>query len=99
MRPARFITPRPPSRNTSSARPPWEAGPALALATKPTLDFESDQFQAWLRKHKLNRHRREIELDFGRRTFLHITRSMKYDYEEKMDRHASHLCEADAADC
>ena len=72
---------------------------AAALAETTTLDFSNDKFQAWLKEHRLHQKRKEDDLDFGRRVFLSIKHSMGYEYTEKMDRHASHLCEVDHADC
>lgn len=80
-------------------RPPSDAERELSLRSTPTLDFESAAFTRWLKENRLHRRRRESELDFGRRVFLQVTRSLRYEYTEKMDRLASHLCEADSADC
>lgn len=63
------------------------------------LDYSDETFQAWLRENRLRRRKKESDLDLGRRAFLAITRSMTYAYELKMDRRASHLCEADETDC
>lgn len=78
---------------------PSDAERERSTAETSLLNFSDETFQTWLRKHRLHRKRKESDIDLGRRTFLAITRSMKYDYELKMDRRASHLCEADEADC
>lgn len=96
---SRHLVERKPGEAAPTVRAPSAAEREASLATTTTLDYENAEFQSWLKKHKLHRRRQESELDFGRRIFLHITRSLKYDYAEKMDRHASHLCDADAADC
>jgi len=70
-----------------------------SLAETKTLDFSSPDFQDWLNEHKLRRRRNEDDVEFGRRAFLAVTRSMKYDYALKMDRRASHLCGDESADC
>jgi transglutaminase-like putative cysteine protease len=70
-----------------------------ALVESPTLDYSARPFQDWLTRHRLQRASGESELDFARRTYLTITHAYHYDYEAKMDRRASHLCQTDQADC
>jgi hypothetical protein len=70
-----------------------------ALAETTTLDYSQDVFQQWLRKHRLHKTANESDLDFGRHAFLAITHALRYDYAELMDRHASHICQTDRADC
>jgi hypothetical protein len=67
-----------------------ERGAALAETT--TLDYSAREFQDWLTKNDLRRGRKESEIDFGRRVFLKVTRSLRYQFAESMDRVASHVC-------
>jgi transglutaminase-like putative cysteine protease len=80
-------------------KPPPVAEREASLAETSTLDFTAKPFQAWLQEQRLHRRKRESELDFGRRVFLAVTRSLEYDYAARMDRKASHLCEAERTDC
>ncbi|HEX4142086.1 MAG TPA: transglutaminase-like domain-containing protein [Pirellulales bacterium] len=70
-----------------------------ALAETPTLDFSNETFQRWLRAKDLRKKPGEADLDFGRRVFLAITRSYRYQYADGMDRHASYTCQQHTADC
>lgn len=96
---SRHLVPR---RAGYKYRPPTEPSAAereRSTAETSLLNFSDETFQDWLREHRLRRKRKESDLDLGRRAFLAITHSLSYDYELKMDRRASHLCEADEADC
>jgi transglutaminase-like putative cysteine protease len=96
---SRRLVERSPGEPAPEVRGPSDAERRHSLAETESLDFSSDAFRAWLKKHRLHERRKENDVDFARRAFLAITRSMTYDYQTKMDRHASHLCEVDSADC
>lgn len=70
-----------------------------ALAEWGLIDFRSKEFQSWLDAQDLRRQKDETDLDFARRAFLHIKSHYCYDYQSKMDRHASFVCHAAGADC
>jgi transglutaminase-like putative cysteine protease len=96
---SRRLVSRSPGEKHAAPQPPSTAERTASLAETKTLDFSAADFQDWLNEHHLRRRRGESDVDFGRRAFLAVTRSLKYQYSENMDRRASHLCSDDAADC
>jgi len=70
-----------------------------ALAALGEIDYKSEVFQAWLAERKLRRARGETDLAFARRVFLDIRAAYRYEYRERMDRHASAVCKAGSTDC
>ncbi|MDF1851118.1 MAG: transglutaminase-like domain-containing protein [Verrucomicrobiales bacterium] len=63
-------------------------------------DFESKEFQAWLRKMELVRDsKKEGQIAFAQRVFLTITRNFDYLYEREMNRKVSHVCQVGKSDC
>ena len=96
---SRHLAPRKRGQTYPDVTEPSEAELERSTAETELLNFSDEKFQTWLRDEKLHRKRKEQNLDFARRTFLAITQSYEYDYAAKMDRQASHLCEANKTDC
>jgi transglutaminase-like putative cysteine protease len=69
------------------------------LLSNAMLDFNTAEFKAWLSEHKLHRRTGEEDVDLARRVFLQISRNFKYEYLNKMDRAASHICAEGRSDC
>ncbi|MBS0211345.1 MAG: transglutaminase domain-containing protein [Planctomycetes bacterium] len=70
-----------------------------SLAATPTVDFTREEFRHWQVKHGLTRHAGEDTIGFARRVFLHLRKSLTYEYHTKMDRSAQHVCQAGVSDC
>lgn len=63
-------------------------------------DFESKEFQAWIRKMHLARDpKKEGQIAFAQRAFLTIARNFSYLYQQDMNRKVSHVCQVGKSDC
>lgn len=68
------------------------------LASTPTLNYRSEEFQAWLDKHGFRRASDEGEVDFARRVFLGMLGL--FAYRDGIDpAPVSRLCTLDVLDC
>lgn len=81
--------------------PPLTAAEQVwCLATDDSLDFDSDEFQAWLAQHHLRRHSGEDAVTFARRAFGRIAESLQFVHEHPgLERRASHVCRLGQSDC
>lgn len=96
---ARTLVPVQPGTKLPEVPPLQDAARTQALRTSATVDHQSAGFQKWLDKEGLRKRNTEGDLDFARRVFLHITRSLTYEYKAVMKREASALCQMKATDC
>lgn len=69
------------------------------LAAGRSMDFGSKLFQKWLDDRGLRRKASESDVDFARRVFLQVKSEFQYEYTDRMDRRASHLCAVGRGDC
>ena len=70
-----------------------------SLADSKLIDFRDDKFQKWLDEHDLRRRPQGSTIDFSRRVFSYLKRTMQYEYLGDMDRRATHVCRAGRSDC
>ncbi len=70
-----------------------------ALASSGLCNFDTSEFKKWLDDRKLRRTGAEVDVDFGRRVFLVVTRDYAYDWKPAQDRHVSKLAAAKETDC
>lgn len=63
------------------------------------FDWKSEPVQRWVREHRLQRNKEESDIDFARRVFVAIRRSLTYEWKSEMNRHASAVCKAGKSDC
>lgn len=89
------------SKSTRSNRnkPLTENQKRLSLRPTARFDYADPLFQSWIDKNDLRRRGNEGEVDFARRIFRFIVGHYQYDYQHKMKRSASHLCQVDKTDC
>lgn len=71
----------------------------VELASGQYMDFHAKPFQQWLDAHGLRRKPSEGEVEFARRVFLEIKAEFQYEFTERMDRRASHVCAVGRSDC
>lgn len=71
----------------------------LELASGRYMDFQSKAFQKWLDARGLRRKPSESDVDFARRVFLEIKAGFQYEFTDRMDRRASHICAVGRSDC
>ncbi len=80
--------------------PPLKADERRAALTRSkTFDFDSPAFRKWLDAEHLSREASEGQVDYARRVFLVIKRKFAYEFAEKMNRQASHICTVERSDC
>lgn len=72
---------------------------AIALIPTPRFDYLNPEFVRWRDGNGLAVGPEEGEIDYARRVFRHLVENYRYDYAERMDRRASYVCLAGAADC
>jgi hypothetical protein len=70
----------------------------FALASDHQFDFEEEGFRAWLDEHKLARGEQEDAVDFARRVFLEIRRTLTWFASPTPDHLASHVAKAGKTD-
>jgi transglutaminase-like putative cysteine protease len=71
----------------------------LALRSTPQFDYSSKRVKTWMAGHELIRLREEGEVDYARRVFQVMARTLGYDYRGEQDRSASHVCTVLKSDC
>lgn len=96
---ARHLMPLRDSDERPAVAPLTKAEREAALRTTPMFDFAETSFTDWLDEHRLRRRKRENDVDFGRRAFLAIVKSLEYEYAAQMTRNAAFVCTADKSDC
>jgi hypothetical protein len=96
---ARQLVPVPAGRTAPVVAPLSAAERKLFLMPTTLLNFESEDFQSWLKEQGLQRSKQERDLDYGKRVYLHVTQKFTYEYAVKLDRTATAVCQAGKSDC
>ena len=79
--------------------PPRPEERRAALVQSKTYDFDSPGFRKWLDSQSLRRDPQEGQVDYARRVFQAIKQGFSYEFTDRMDRRASHICAAGKSDC
>lgn len=96
---ARRLVVRDPSKTYPVAESLSPGERFASLEANALIDYRSPDFQAWLRATPLGSRGKNSDVDFGRRVFLHLSKTLHYEYAKDMDRQASHVCRTGRSDC
>lgn len=89
----------PPDKEAPAVPPLADNRRKVALAATPRMNFNSEAFQKWLDANELRKRKEESDVDFARRVFLTIRRTMHYQRPFDHDGKASTTCRAGRGDC
>jgi hypothetical protein len=90
-------------RNAATAEAGVESLPdrerKLTVRSTSQFNYSSKLVQTWMADHGLIRMREEGEVDYARRVFQLMARTLGYDYQGEQDRSASNVCTVLKSDC
>jgi hypothetical protein len=95
----RHLVPFPPGMKPPVVPALGEDERKAALRATAIVNHDDEAFQKWLDTHKLRRQKKEVDVDFARRVFLAIKKSMVYKRPFDHDGKATSTCQAGRGDC